>query len=70
MIILKLILNKCVVRCGLVSPDTVYDPVACSFGHGDEPSGSMNNWRFVDHLSDYHLLKKALLPELKECMVV
>jgi hypothetical protein len=36
--------------------------VAGSCKHGNEPFGSINDWEFLDWLSDYQLLKKDSAP--------
>jgi hypothetical protein len=45
-------------RCGLDASDAGQGPAAGFCEHGNEPSGSIKGWEFLDQLSNYKLLKK------------
>jgi hypothetical protein len=48
--------------CGLDSYGLGQRPVAGSWGHGNERSGSIKGGEFLDYLSDHLLLKKDSAP--------
>jgi hypothetical protein len=49
-------------RYGLDAYDLEQGPVAGSYEHGNEPSGSIKGGEFLDWLNDYYLLNKDSTP--------
>jgi hypothetical protein len=50
--------------CALDSNDLGQGPAANSYEHGNEPSGFIKGWEFIDQKSNYHLMKDCFTESL------